>query len=126
MRTLAQRCFVHRRLVLAGWVLVLLALSGIHAAAGSGYKDSFKLAGTDSADALALLQRAAPKASGDVDRIVVATNRGRITDPKVRARIQAMLARVTRLPHVASVVSPYTARDQIAADGRVGYAVVTF
>ena len=128
MRALAQRCFAHRRLVLGGWLAVLVALSAIHAAAGSGYKDSFRLSGTDSADALNLLQRAAPKAAGDTDRIVLATRTGRITDPAVRSRVQGMLATVSRLPHVASVVSPYApgASGQIAPSGRVAYAVATF
>jgi RND superfamily putative drug exporter len=128
VRSLAQRCFRHRRLVLAAWLVALVGLSALHGAAGSAYKDSFKLKGTESADVLALLKRAAPRASGDTDRIVVATQAGRLTDPAVRARVVAMLGRVARLPHVAAVASPFApgARGQIARSGQVAYAVVTF
>ena len=124
MRALAARCFAHRRVVLGVWLVLLVGLSAAHGAAGSGYRDSFKLAGTESADALALLKRAAPGAAGDVDRVVFATDRGTLSDPAVRARVQALLARIARLPHVASVVSPYAAAGQLAPGGRVGYAVV--
>ena len=68
---------------------MLVALSLIHGAAGSDYRDSFKLKGTDSADALALLQQASPKASGDSDRIVIATSGGSRRTTCRRARRSA-------------------------------------
>jgi RND superfamily putative drug exporter len=128
MRRLARFSYSHRRLVLAGWIVAVVALSAIHGAVGSGYKDSFKLKGTESTDALALLQRAAPRASGDTDRIVVATTAGRVTDAPVRARVEAMLGRVAHLPHVASVASPYSpaGSSQVSRDGHVAYALLTF
>ncbi|MGZ4279090.1 MAG: MMPL family transporter, partial [Solirubrobacteraceae bacterium] len=126
MRALARICFAHRRAVVALWLVALVALTALHGAAGSAYRDSFRLPGTESASALALLRHAAPRAAGDSERIVVAVERGRVTDPAVRARVQAMLARVSRLRHVASVRSPYApgARGQISRDGRVAYATV--
>jgi RND superfamily putative drug exporter len=128
MRKLARWCFVHRRLVLLAWLAAVVGLTVLHGAAGSNYRDTFRLSGTESADALNLLQRNAPKASGDTDRVVVAVKNGRVTDPAVRARVQAMLAKVGRLPHVASVVSPYApaGRAQVSRDGRIAYATVTF
>ena len=47
---------------------------------------------------------------------------------RVRARIEPALARVAPLPHVVSVVSPYSAHGahQIAADRTVAFATVTF
>ena len=50
MRALARWCFTHRRLVVAAWVVALVALTAIHSAAGSNYRDSFCLHGTDSFD----------------------------------------------------------------------------
>ena len=108
---------------------MLVALSLIHGAAGSDYRDSFKLKGTDSADALALLQQASPKASGDSDRIVIATSGGAsVTDPAVKARVDAMLAEVAKQPHVGTVTSPFApgASGQISSNGKVAYATVTF
>src|SRR5437763_11866167 len=99
MRALARWCFTHRRLVVAAWAVVLIALTAIHSAVGSNYRDSFRLHGTDSFDALNLLQGSAPKAAGDTDRIVIATKQGKLTDAATRARIDPMLARVKALPH---------------------------
>jgi RND superfamily putative drug exporter len=129
MRKLARWSFSHRRIVLAVWLVVVIAFSVIHGAAGSAYKDSFKLSGTDSADAQALLQQNSPQTSGDVDHIVIATEGGKsITDPGVKSEMTAMLDKVAKLPHVGSVVSPYApgAAAQISKDGRIAYATVTF
>ena len=37
----------------------------------------------------------------------MATKTGKVTDPQVRQRVSAALARVSRLPHVGTVESPY-------------------
>ncbi|QEC47366.1 MMPL family transporter [Baekduia soli] len=127
MRSLARWCYTHRRIVLLGWIGAVVALSAVHGAAGSDYRDTFKLPGTDSADALNLLKSSAPKASGDTERIVVAVRSGSVTDAAVRAKVEAMLARVAKLPHVATVTSPYGAGAgaQISRSGRIAYATVT-
>jgi putative drug exporter of the RND superfamily len=122
MRALARWCFTHRRLVVAAWVVALLVLTAIHSAAGSNYRDSFRLHGTDSFDALNLLQDSAPKAAGDTDRIVVATKQGKLTDAATQARIDQMLAKVKSLPHVASIgklsISPKS--------GQIGFVTFNF
>jgi RND superfamily putative drug exporter len=127
MRKLARWCFRHRWIVLTGWIVALVGLSAVHAGAGSDYKDEFKLSGTDSFDALHLLQRSAPKASGDQEQIVVRAKDGKITDPAVRQRVESMLGQVGKLPHVASVVSPYAkgGEGQISKDGKIAFATVT-
>ncbi len=128
MRTLARWCFVHRRIVLLAWIAALIGMTALHSAAGSAYSDNFKLPRTESFDAVTLLQRNAPRASGDTDQIVIAVKQGRLTDPGARARAQALLARVASLPHVSAVTSPYTARgaSQISPSGQVAFAGVTF
>ncbi|HEY5319134.1 MAG TPA: MMPL family transporter, partial [Solirubrobacteraceae bacterium] len=128
MRTLARSCFRHRRLVLAGWLIALVALTALHAGAGSDYNDNFSLPGTQSSDARSLLQRSAPKQSGDREQIVIAIKRGRVTDPAVRSQVQSMLAAIARLPHVSVIGSPYApgASRQISPSGRVAFANVTF
>jgi putative drug exporter of the RND superfamily len=129
MRKLAHWSFSHRRVVLAVWLIAVIGLTVIHSAAGSAYKDSFKLSGTDSADAQALLKQSSPQVSGDVDHIVIATEDGKsITEPSVESGMTAMLEKVAKLPHVGSVASPYApgAAAQISKDGRIAYATVTF
>ena len=129
MRALATWCVRHRRLVLLFWASALIAVTLISRAAGSDYSNSFSLPKTESSDAIALLQAASPRVSGDVDQIVFGTSgTSSVTDPAVEARVNAMLARVAEVPHVTSVVSPYglqgTAR--VSRDHTVAFATVTF
>ena len=127
MRTLARWCFQHRWIVLLGWIVAFAGLTVIHGAAGSGYKDEFKLSGTDSFDALNLLQKSAPKASGDQEQLVVAVKDGKLTDPQAKARVETVLNAVGKMPHVASVASPFDAGNeaQVSKDGRIAFATVT-
>jgi RND superfamily putative drug exporter len=128
MRSLASWCFRNRRLVLAGWLVAVIGLTAIHAGAGSNYKNNFNLPGTQSFEALNLLQRNAPKQSGDREQIVIAVKQGRVTDPAVRAQVGSMLKAVKRLPNVSLVGSPYApgASRQISPSGRIAFANVTF
>ena len=127
MRALAGWCVRHRRLVVTGWLVALIGLSVISQSIGSSYKDSFSLNGTQSFEALNLLQKVAPKASGDREQIVVAVKKGKLTDPAVRSQVEAMLGRVAALPDVASVASPYSPRGaaQISSSGQIAFANVT-
>jgi putative drug exporter of the RND superfamily len=84
MRRLAHWSFVHRRLVLAGWVGVLAVTFFVGSTAGSNYATGTKLSGTESATAQSLLQQAATSVSGDTERIVFATKHG--APPRRRAR----------------------------------------
>jgi RND superfamily putative drug exporter len=128
MRNLAAWCVRHRWWTVAGWIVALVLLVGIHGSAGSAYTDNFKLPHTGSFDAIRLLQRSTPRASGETDQLVIATSKGRVTDPQVRARAEALFAKVQALPDVAAVGSPYTpsGAKQIAKDGTVAFATVTF
>src|SRR2546421_1768102 len=123
MRTLAKTCYVHRRLVLLGWLAAIIGVTAIHGAVGSSYSDNFKLPHTQSFDAIRLLQRNAPKASGDTEQLVIGARQGSVTDPAVRDKAQALFARVAALPHVSSVASPYapTSTAQISPRGDVAF-----
>jgi putative drug exporter of the RND superfamily len=121
MRALARWCFTHRRLTLAAWLVALVALTGIRVAVGTAYSDSFRLHGTDSFDAVNLLQDSAPKAAGDTDRIVVASKHGKLSDPQTAASVKAMIAKVAKEPHVASVGKP-----QVAKSGQIAYVTFNF
>jgi RND superfamily putative drug exporter len=128
MRRLAHWSFLHRRLVLAGWVGVLVVAFFIGSTTGSNYASGTKLTGTESATAQSLLQHAAPSVSGDSERIVFATKHGQVTQPAIRSAVDVTLAKVARLPDVTGVTSPYTAAgaNQVSRDGHVAFATVNF
>jgi RND superfamily putative drug exporter len=113
--------------VVAGWLVVLIGLGAVSHRVGSSYKDTFSLPGTQSFEALRLLQKAAPAASGDREQIVVAATAGKVTDPAVRSQVEAMLAKVAKLEDVASVASPYGpgGAAQISSSGQIAFANVT-
>ena len=128
MRKLGKWCFTHRLITVLAWVVTLVALTAIHSAAGSAYSDNFDLSGTQSFDAVHLLQRSAPKASGDTDQIVIAVDNGKVTDPAVRSQVESMLANVAKLPHVSAVSSPYGPTGAAAdlSSGQIAFANVQF
>jgi len=53
----ARWCFVHRKAVLAGWLIALIGFFAIGQAVGSVYSQSESLPGTDSTQALSVLQK---------------------------------------------------------------------
>jgi RND superfamily putative drug exporter len=94
--------------VLAIWIVVLLGASLLGKSVGSAYSNSFSLPHTQSTDAIALLQSAAPKASGDTENVVLATTGdAKLTDPAIAARVDDLVKKLGTLPHVVKVV-PYT------------------
>ncbi len=127
MLGLARWSAAHRRAVVVLWVAGLLGALGATRAVGSHYANSFTLPGTGAQRASDLLRQGFPAQAGDVDQIVFHAREGRLASPAVRARVQAVLARVARLPHVVSVASPYATHGQsISRDGTIGFAVVNF
>ncbi len=128
MRALATWSFRHRRVVVGGWLLVLIALLVISRVVGPAYSNNFTLPDTESTRALDLLRAAAPQESGDTEQIVIGIESGaKVTDVPVQQRIEQMLAEVARLPHVVAVVSPYSPEgaQQVSRDGTVAFATVS-
>jgi RND superfamily putative drug exporter len=118
----------HRGRVLLSWMVVLVAAIAVFKGAGSNFSNSLALPGTQSQGAVNLLQRDFPAQAGDQDQIVFATSSGLITATDAKVRIATALARVAKLPHVTSLVSPYSAPGarQVSADRTVAFANVTF
>jgi len=128
MPFLARWCFRRRRLVFAGWLFALVLLTALSQAAGSSFTTKYTLPDSPSIQALAVLQHDFPAASGDADQIVVEARAGSVTSAPVRSEVEAMLAKVDRLPRVASVASPYGpyGASQVSRDGKIAFATVNF
>ena len=124
MAGFARWCLVHRKAVLAVWLIALIGFFAIGRAVGSVYNESNSVAGTDSAKALSVLQANYPAQAGDSEQIVVQARQGTLRSPGAEAAVASMLARVARLPHVVSVVSPYGQGGQISTDGTIGLGTV--
>ena len=129
MRSLAHWTTTHRKYVLIGWVVLLVAVNMFAQSAGTSYSNNFTLPNSDSQRAADLLQRSFPAQAGDRDTIVYKVSAGTVLDPAVRARMSATFAQVAKLPHVAGVISPYagaSAGKAISANGQIAFATVVF
>ncbi|WP_354598839.1 hypothetical protein R1Y80_35185 [Streptomyces sp. JL1001] len=83
MSALARWCYRHRLVVVALWIAVLAGLGLASTAAGTKASDSFSLPGTESSQALELLQETMPAQSG-AKATVVWQSDGDVRDPAVR------------------------------------------
>jgi RND superfamily putative drug exporter len=129
MLKLARWSTTHRKYILLGWVVLLVGVNALAQSAGTSYSNNFTLPNSDAQRASDLLQRSFPAQAGDRDTIVYKVASGSVLDPAVRSRMSAMFARVAKLPHVASVISPYAGAasgKSISADGRIAFATVVF
>jgi RND superfamily putative drug exporter len=125
MKSLARYCFRRRWLILALWIVLFLGINVFAQTLGSSYSNTFSLPGTNSTHAEKLLQSGFASKSGDVDEIVIQSLHGTIQSHE--KAIDAMVAKVAKVPSVASAVSPFTAPSlQISKGGKIAYAVVYF
>lgn len=111
----AQR---HRWLAVALWALVLIGVTFTSRLTGSAFHDDNSLPGTESQQVVDLLKNTAQ--SGASAQIVFKEDNGLATQ---RAAVENTLENVRLQPHVRSVTGPF---ETLSADGRIGYATVTF
>ena len=125
---LVRWCIAHRRRVVIAWVAVAVLATVVAGSVGRQYATNFSLPGTESQRAWDLLTRQFRAQSGDIDTIVFHVSRGTIESPAVRGEITPLLARVSEFPHVAGVISPYSARGavQVSPDRTTAFATIDY
>jgi len=128
MRALARWCITHRLLVTLVWLVIAVVTTFFAQSLGPSYATVYTLPGTQTQQAHDLLAKEFPARSGDVDQIVFHTSQGTIDSPQVRAAIAPLLAKVSALPHVDSVISPYspTGAVQVSADRKTAFATINY
>ena len=128
MVALARWCSRHRRLVIVGWIVVAIVATVAAQAVGRSYATNYSLPGTQSQQALDLLQHNFGAQSGDKDTLVFHVSNGTIDSPSVRAAMVPILAKVARFPHVAGVLSPYTPAGavEVSHDRRTAFETIYY
>jgi RND superfamily putative drug exporter len=127
MLTIARWTMAHRRTVVIGWIVAAVGIFAISGSVGNKSASDFTLPGTGSQHAVDLLKSRFPAQAGDADQIVFRARTGTITGSAQRAVVTATLARVGRLPHVTSVISPYAnGARAISRNQTIAFATVTF
>src|SRR3982074_3453377 len=127
MLRLTRRTIAHRRIVGIGWVPLAVAVTAISSSVGTRTANNFSLPNTGSQHATDLLSSRFPAQAGDADQIVFHARAGKLGDPAIRSAVTASIARVSKLPHVTAVVSPYANGSRaISPTGTIGFATVMF
>ncbi|GAC1316725.1 MAG: MMPL family transporter [Acidimicrobiales bacterium] len=126
LQRLALVCYRRRRVVLLGWIAVLVGVLVLSNVAGGKNVTNFSLPGTESQKAFDLLKAKFPARSGDTGQIVFSTSApGGVHNPEVQRRMEAAFAAVRGVdPHISGVSDPYGAQGtrQIGPTGRVAFA----
>jgi len=127
MRAFATWCTGHRKTVIIGWIVALIAIGMIGSSVGSAFTEEFKLPASDSTKALELLEQRFPAQSGEAATIVFKTDEG-IESPDVKRKMEGVFDEVAKFPHVSEVASPYSGDGAaaISDDGKIAYATIQF
>jgi RND superfamily putative drug exporter len=116
-------CHDHRRRVLLGWILGVIAVIAVASAVGSRFENDFGGVG-QSQQVQNILDRRFPARAGD-DAQVVFRSAGPIRARRASARVDRALTAIARLRSVTSVSPPITAGDGHTALATIGFDAVS-
>jgi RND superfamily putative drug exporter len=124
---LAAWCYDHRRRVLLGWLLALVAIIGLTQWAGSRLDNNFALASSPSRQAQNLLASRFPSQKGDSADVVLRSS-SPLDSPANAATIDRLVRSLRPLPHISGVQSPLApgGGGQLSSGRRIGFVVVQF
>ena len=108
---------------IGAWAVLAVLVAVLSGAVGGTFADDFSAPGSESARAQDLLEERFPAVAGGSGVAVFAADDGeQLADH--RPEIEAALAQVARIDHVAAVTDPF-ATGRVSDDGRVGYAEIS-
>ena len=126
LHAIAHWCFAHRWLVVALWLLVLVAGAAGAKVSGGALDNTFTIPGSQSQAALDQVQRDFPAAAGTSAQLVFrATDGTTLASPANAAAMRRTLAQAATAPQVAAVISPQAAH-LVTPDGKTGIATVEY
>ncbi|WP_433304452.1 MMPL family transporter [Actinoplanes sp. CA-030573] len=113
---LAGFAYRRRGAVLLGWLVALIAMTGLAMTVGGDFEADYSAPKSDSSAAQQLLQQRFAARSGEEIDVVVTVAARR---PDTRAEVAALFSQLARMPHVVEASSPYSSRGLVSADGTV-------
>ncbi len=113
----------HRRLVIAGWVIVLVAVAVGNRALGGVYSDTLTIPGSTAQHGLDLLRAHDKTAGGQTGQVVFVDHAGSVSSQS--AALDQSRANLQKLPHVLSVSDPLS-QGTVSKDGGTAYSTVNF
>jgi RND superfamily putative drug exporter len=112
------------RITIAAWVLLAALILALAGTFGGSFVDELAAPGSESEEAMDLLEERFPDAAGGTAMAVFAAPEGQRLDSREPAVADA-LGRIADVAQVATVVDPFTA-GTVSPDGRIGYAQISF
>lgn len=125
---LGRFAYVKRRLVALVWLAIVGAVVGGAATLSDSTSDSFTVPGTESQEALDVLEERFPEAAADgaTARVVFVAPEGETLDePANREIVEDVVATIQAGPQVAQLASPFDT-GMISPDGTVALAQVSY
>ncbi|MDY7099701.1 MAG: MMPL family transporter [Actinomycetota bacterium] len=108
------------------WVAVLVGMFALAGAIGGPTSDEFSIPGSESQEAMDLLEARFPEQSGSSARIVFAsTDDVPLTDPANQTEVADVLAELAAAPEVVAVSDPFNA-GTVSAEGLIAFAEVSY
>ena len=98
--------------VLAVWVVLIAGLVAVAHGFGSNTSNNLDLPGTDSQAATDLLEARFPPQQNGSNPLIFHTATGKVDDPSNKQAIEASYKQLNKLPHVATVVDPFSQQGQ--------------
>jgi putative drug exporter of the RND superfamily len=109
---------------IGAWAVAAAIVMGLAGTAGGSFVDDLVAPGSQSEEAMELLQERFPEAAGGSAMAVFAAPEGERLEGH-RPAIDAAVARIAEVEHVATVADPFTA-GTVSPDGRIGFAQIAF
>jgi RND superfamily putative drug exporter len=123
---LGRWCFRHRVFVLVAWLVVLVGLGILATSVKQPLNNSFTIPGTESQQALDLLNQRFPGTGGTQAQVVFSVPApGKLTDPANHQAIETTLAELRKDPQVVLVSDPFQT-GTVSKDGRIAYSTVAY
>jgi RND superfamily putative drug exporter len=124
---LGRGCARHRRVVLAVWVVLAVAISLVANSVGRETSNNLSLPGTNSTAATDLLDDRLPQQANGTNPVVLEAPQGqKLTSGANRKAVDETVKSLERNQYVRSAVSPLSraGKDALSKDERIGYISV--
>ncbi|MHB8319219.1 MAG: MMPL family transporter [Acidimicrobiales bacterium] len=114
--------FRRRRIVLGFWLLTLVVVAVLSQSFARPPSTQFTIPGTQSQQAIDLLNQKFPAAAGGAARIVFSAPAGhKLTEPSMKAAVEATLLRVKDAGQILAVTDPFTT-GTVSKNAKIAYA----
>jgi RND superfamily putative drug exporter len=109
---------------IGAWTVAVAIVIGLAGTAGGTFAEDFVAPGSQSEQAMVLLEERFPEAAGGSAMVVFAAPAGERLE-RHRPAVDGTVARIAGMEHVATVTDPFAA-GTVSPDGRVGFAEIAF